>query len=151
MPPPGHVRKLLPQPRPSDIQHFCEIDGWEETKGATGKRGNHRRFRKTLDDGRILRTRVSHGDDEIGDPSLWRHIWRDQLEIESEEIFWEVLANGEPVDRSPASPQPSVPSLPGWLVNKLIRNVGLAPEEVAAMSEQEAHERLNEFYSQPRE
>ena len=26
-----------------------------------------------------------------------------------------------------------------------------ASEEVAAMSEQEAHERLNEFYSQPRE
>ncbi len=119
--------------------------------GATGRRGNHRRFRKTLDDGRILRTRVSHGDDEIGDPSLWRHIWRDQLELESEELFWEALASGQPVDRSPPSPAPSGPALPGWLVDKLIRTVGLAPAEVAAMNEQEAHDRLNEFYAQPRE
>jgi len=38
-----------------------------------------------------------------------------------------------------------------WLVNRLIRTVGLAPDEVAAMSEREAHECLNEFYSQPKE
>jgi hypothetical protein len=130
---------------------FCQIDGWEETMGATGRRGNHRRFRKTVDDGRILRTRVSHGDDEIGDPSLWRHIWRDQLELESEELFWETLASGKPVDRTPPSPVPSGPALPGWLVNMLFRTVGLTPAEVAAMSEQEAHDRLNEFYSQPPE
>lgn len=141
----------MPQPRPSDIQRFCQIDGWEETFGATGRRGNHRRYRKFLDDGRILRTRVSHGDDEIGDPSLWRHIWRDQLGLASEDVFWDVLATGQAVDRSAAPPTPSGPSLPAWLVNKLIREVGLAPEEVAALSEHEAREQLNEFYSRQRE
>lgn len=139
----------MPQPKFSDIRRFCQIDGWTEKKGSSGKRGDHYRYRKTLDDGSILRTKTSHGDEQIGDPSLWRRIWRDQLALASEDQFWDALATGEAIDRSPAAPVPSGPSLPGWLVNDLIRKVGLHPDEVAQMSEVEAKERLNEFYSQP--
>lgn len=139
------------QPRFSDLRRFCEIDGWEETIGATGRRGDHFRYRKILEDGRILRTKVSHGDDEIG-RDLWRHIWRDQLALEREEQFWETLERGEPVDRiPPEQPAPSGPSLPAWLVNALVRQAGIPFEEVARMSEEEARERLNEFYSKPKD
>jgi hypothetical protein len=143
------ARRRLPQPRFSDIRRFCEIDGWEETKGTKGKAGDHFRYRKTLSDGRILRTKASHSNEQIGDPSLWRHIWRDQLGLESEDQFWEALATGEQVDRTAPEPAPSGPSLPAWLVNALVRQAGVPFAEVAAMSEEEARERLNEFYSRP--
>jgi hypothetical protein len=139
----------LPQPRFSDLRRFCEIDGWEEQKGARGKRGHHFRHRKVLPDGRILRTKASHSNDEIG-RDLWRHIWREQLALESEEQFWEVLETGKAVDRiREEEAAPSGPSLPAWLVDKLIRQAGVPPEELAQMSEEEARERLNEFYSRP--
>lgn len=141
----------MPQPKFSDIRRFCQTDGWEERKGASGKRGDHFRYGKVLEDGRILRTKASHGDDEIGDPSLWRRIWRDQLALESEDQFWEALESGKPVDRTRSAPAPAGPSLPGWLVDSLIRKVGMSPEEIARMTEQEGRDRLNEFYSQPPE
>ena len=139
----------MPQPKFSDSRRFCQIDGWEETKGASGKRGDHFRYRKVLEDGRLLRTKASHSDDELGDPSLWRRIWRDQLGLESDDQFWEALESGKPVDRGQPAPAPAGPSLPGWLVENLIRKVGMSPEEVAQLTEQEASDRLNEFYSQP--
>lgn len=139
----------MPQPRFSDLRRFCEIDGWEELKGARGKRGDHFRYRKVLPDGLILRTKASHGDDEIG-RDLWNHIWREQLALEGEDQFWEALETGKPVDRGPAGEAaPSGPSLPAWLVDSLIRRAGVPPEEVARMPEEEARERLNEFYSRP--
>lgn len=141
----------MPQPKFSDLRRFCQIDGWEEMRGASGKRGDHFRYRKVLEDGRILRTKASHSDAEIGDPSLWRRIWRDQLALASEAQFWEALKSGEPVDRAEFAPAPAGPSLPGWLVENLIRKVGMPPEQVAQMTEQEALDRLNEFYSQPSE
>ena len=148
---PRLARTRLPQPEFSEIWNFCRIDGWEEKMGASGKRGDHFRYRKVLKDGRVLRTKASHSDDEIGDPGLWRRIWRDQLGLESEDQFWEALESGNPVDRTEAAPTPVGPSLPSWLVDSLIRKVGMLPEEVALMSEQEARDRLNAFYAQPPE
>jgi hypothetical protein len=141
----------LPQPRFSDIRRFCEIDGWEETKTTRRKTGDHFRYRKSLPDGRILRTRASHGNEQIGDPSLWRHIWRDQLGLEAEDQFWEALETREPVVRTAPEPAPSGPSLPAWLVDALVRQARVPFGQVAAMSDEEARERLNEFYSRPRD
>ena len=139
----------MPQPRLSDLRRFCGIDGWEELKGARGKRGDHFRYREVLSDGGILRTKASHSDDEIG-RDLWNHIWREQLTLEGEDQFWEALETGKSVDRSRAGEAaPSGPSLPAWLVNNLIRQAGVSPEEVARMSEEEARARLSEFYSRP--
>ncbi len=139
----------MPRPRFSDLRRFCELDGWEEQRGATGRRGDHFRYRKVLPDGRILRTKASHSDEEIG-RDLWNHIWREQLALENEDQFWEALETREPVDRTRAEEAaPSQPSLPAWLVNNLIRQAGVPPEDVAQMSEEEAREKLNEFYSRP--
>jgi hypothetical protein len=133
----------MPKPTFADIRRFCEIDGWERTAGALGKTGDHIRYRKVLRDGTILRTRASHGRDQIRDPGLWRRIWKDQLGLESEEQFWEALRRRKAVERG--RPQPSGPSLPGWLYRRLVLDVGVPEREIATMSIDEARAHLNEF------
>jgi hypothetical protein len=133
----------MPKPTFADIRRFCEIDGWERTTSARGKTGDHIRYRKVLPDGTILRTRVSHGRGQIRDPGLWRRIWKDQLGLESEEQFWQTLRRRKAVERG--RPQPSGPSLPGWLYRRLAVDVGVPEREIAAMSLDEARARLNEF------
>jgi hypothetical protein len=142
----------LPQPRFGDIRRFCAIDGWEEVKSATGRTGDHYRYRKTLSDGRILRTKASHGNDEIGDPKLWKRVWSEQLALDTEDQFWETLRSGEPPARASEAraTAPEGESLPGWLVAKLVREVGLSSGEVAQLSEPEAMKKLHEYYSQVR-
>jgi len=135
----------VPQPRHSDLRRFCEVDGWEET--TKGRRSpDHTRYRKVLDDGRVLRTKVSHGRGSIEDPSLWKRIWRDQLALGSEDEFWEALRAKRPVERSATPPAPpSGPSKPGWLVNSLIFTAGVPEEEVERLSVGEAERRWLEF------
>lgn len=135
----------MSQPRHSDLRRFCEVDGWEET---TKRRRNpdHTRYRKLLDDGRVLWTKVSHGRGSIEDPTLWSRIWREQLGLGSEEEFWEALRTKKPVDRSSPTPAPpSGPSKPGWLLNSLIFVAGLPEEEVERLSVEEATQRWLEF------
>lgn len=138
----------MPQPRHSDLRRFCEVDGWEETTKSR-RNPDHTRYRKLLDDGRVLRTKVSHGRDSIDDPSLWKRIWRDQLALDSEDEFWEALSAKRPVDRSAATPPaPTGPSKPAWLVNSLIFTAGLPEGEVAELSVKEAERRWLEFCEQ---
>lgn len=140
----------MPQPRFDDIRRFCEFDGW--TKKSTIRRGegDHSRFEKRLDDGTILRTRASHSNEQIGDRSLWRHIWRDQLGLESEDEFWRVLETREPAHRPRTEPErPHGPSLPAWLVDALVRQAGVPPDEVRELTEEEARQRLHDHWSEP--
>ncbi len=135
----------MPQPRHSDLRRFCEIDSWEET--TKGRRNpDHTRYRKVLDDGRVLRTKVSHGRGSIEDPALWSLIWREQLGLGSEEEFWEALRTKKPVEReSPTPAPPSGPSKPGWLLNSLIFVAGLPEKEVERLTVEEATQRWLEF------
>ena len=73
----------MPPPSFDDLRRFVEIDTWEELERVRGGAGDHRRYRKVLADGTILRTRVSHGSGEIGDAGLWKRIWRDQLGLDA--------------------------------------------------------------------
>jgi hypothetical protein len=142
----------VPQPRFDDIRRFCEIDGW--TKKSTVRRGegDHTRYEKRLPDGSILRTKASHTNEQIGDRSLWRRIWRDQLGLESEDEFWRVLRAGKPAARPTAEPRPPEgPSLPAWVVEALVRQAGLPIEEIRVLTEEEARERVREFWSRPRD
>lgn len=141
----------MPQPRWSDLRRFCEIDGWEARGRTRGGTGDHYRYRKLLPDGRILRTKASHGNDEIGDPKLWSHILRDQLALESADQFWEALQSGHPVPRADADPSPPTgPSIPTWIVSGLLR-AGIAEAEIRVMSPEQAQHRLEELWSQPLE
>jgi hypothetical protein len=136
----------VPQPSYPDLRRFCEIDGWEETTKRR-RSPDHTRFRKVLEDGQVLRTKVSHGRGRVEDPALWNRIWRDQLRLGSEDEFWAALRAKQAVDRAPpAAPSPPRgPSKPGWLVNSLIFTAGLAEQEVEQMSHDAATQRWLEF------
>ncbi|EGK12378.1 type II toxin-antitoxin system HicA family toxin [Kroppenstedtia eburnea] len=63
-----------------DLRRFCERDGWEQYKQG----GDHLYYRK-WENGKLKRTKVSHGTGEIN-KHLWRQILRKQLEV-TEEYF----------------------------------------------------------------
>jgi hypothetical protein len=123
----------VPVPGKKDLRRFCELDGWEK---ASARSPDHDRYRKTLDNGDILRTRVSH---ERGpacdDPALWNRIWRHQLGLSSEEEFWEVLRTRRPASRGAPASAPTQPGIPAWLFEFLVNVVGLREDEVLEMTE----------------
>lgn len=130
---------------PSEHKKFCEVDQWTERKSARGKKPDHDRYEKHLEDGTILLTKVSRNKKEYG-AGLWRHIWTDQLQLESEEQFWEALRTGKPVPRvqDQASP-PDKETIPGWLVQQLHYTVGLRLDEIRKMTATEAQDRWERF------
>jgi hypothetical protein len=137
----------LPQPTFDDLRRFCEIDGWSTKESARGKTGDHDRYRKQLGDGTILRTKASHSKEQIGNPSLWHHIWRDQLGLASEDQFWTALKTGNPVPREAEAPR----GTPEWLIQQLIHTVGMTEAQALALSPEQAEARWEEFITSPRE
>ncbi len=65
-------------PRWRELKRFCENDGWELYKDT-----DHYYYKKQLDDGRILYTKVSKGSGEIK-PKMWMHIRNHQLQVTQE-------------------------------------------------------------------
>lgn len=126
----------MPIPDKSDLRRFCELDGWEQRPTT-----DHHRYTKELPDGTILRTKVSLGRGQVcDDPALWSRIWRHQLQLESEEQFWEVLQSREPVPRGEPQPEPQQPRMPAWLFDYLIYRVELDEDKALGLSEEEAME-----------
>jgi hypothetical protein len=131
-----------------DLRTFVLRDGWrEEPNRARGRTrtGDHRRFSKELADGTILRTKVPHAlRDEIG-ADLFRHILRDQLGV-VEERFWAVV-RGSAAGAEPGPPR--TPTIPGWLVERLLLTVGLAEDELRAMTPDEARAAWEAYRARP--
>ena len=130
-----------------DLERFCKIDAWER------REGDHIRFRKQLDNGGILRTKVSRKGSETIGRDLWTHIWREQLALDNEEDFWRALDSRRPVVRKPAetAERPEGASLPGWLWQRLVEDVGLSEDVIRELKEDEALVRLHQFWSRPAE
>lgn len=63
-----------------ELKRYCENDGW-----ILYKETDHFYYRKTLDDGSILRTKVSMGSGEIG-KHLFQEILKRQLKTTKEEF-----------------------------------------------------------------
>lgn len=129
-----------------DLQTYLERDGgWEEIPNLTrGRRpvGDHRRYRKILSDGTVLRTKVSHAlGDEIGQ-DLLGHIIRDQLRTTTDH-FRDVLAGRATDEAAPAGEQAE--PIPGWLITRLIYTVGIPEVEVRRMSPAEARATWERF------
>ena len=64
----------------SELRRYCEKNGWVLFKNT-----DHYYFRKVLQDGTVLRTKVSRGSGEIP-KRLWREILKKQLRITQEEF-----------------------------------------------------------------
>lgn len=63
-----------------ELKRYCENDGW-----ILYKETDHFYYQKTLDDGSILRTKVSMGSGEIGN-HLFQEILKRQLKTTKEEF-----------------------------------------------------------------
>jgi hypothetical protein len=126
----------VPIPDRNDVERFCELDGWEETQAESP---DHHRYRKRLDDGTVLRTRVSFGRGPICRvPALWAKVWRHQLKLESEDEFWKVLKTRKPAPRGAPAELPPELQMPAWLFEALLYTFGLDESKVRSLSEGEA-------------
>jgi hypothetical protein len=126
----------VPIPDKKDVKRFCELDGWEKTEAESP---DHDRYRKRLDDGSVLRTKVSLGRGPIcRAPQLWTKVWRHQLGLQSEDQFWEVLKTRKPAPRGVPVEIPAQPQMPAWLFEALVYTFQVDEDEVRSLSEDEA-------------
>ncbi len=73
-------------PKFKDLKNFCEKNDWELLRDT-----DHFYYRKTLDNGDILRTKVSHSLGKEIPKRQWMLILKKQLKLSSEEEFWALL------------------------------------------------------------
>lgn len=116
-------------------------------RDARGRSGTHHlTYELYLPDARIMRTRISHPVDRTDyGPSLWKHILRDQLEVDEEE-FWACVQSR--VRPSRGVPEPPTDALPADLVHLLITRAGVDEVEVARMSKDDAVARLQQYWTE---
>ena len=116
-------------------------------RDARGRTGTHHvTYELGLVDGRVLHTRISNPVDRSDyGPGIWKHILRDQLEVD-EPTFWSCVRDGVKPVRG--TPRPSADALPADLVYMLISRVGLGEAEVAGMSRDEAIARLQRYWTE---
>lgn len=135
-----------PAPSRKDHQQFCETEGWEEVRRATGGPvSHHLTYRLALPDGSTLRTRISRPPNrETYGTNLWAAILRDQLQVD-EASFWACVQHGELPDRGAA--QLPDEALPADLVHLLRTSLHLADSEIVQLSKTEALERLQQHWS----
>ena len=72
-------------PKNKDLKRYCERDNWELYKET-----DHWYYRKRLEDGSILHTKISHSISKELSMTLWKKILKKQLKT-SENEFWEKL------------------------------------------------------------
>ncbi|WP_156758267.1 cytotoxic translational repressor of toxin-antitoxin stability system [Actinokineospora pegani] len=136
-----------PQPTRKAHDAFCQNEEWRKVRDARGRTGTHHvTYELDLPDGRVLRTRISHPVDRSDyGQDLWKHILRDQLDVE-EPAFWACAQDGVKPPRG--TPDPPTQALPADLVHMLISRVGLDESEVAVMSKDEAVARLQRYWTE---
>lgn len=127
---------------------FCEVEGWRQVQSARERTNKHHlTFELPLDDGRILRTRVSRPpNNESYGKALWSHILRDQLCVTQGE-FWSCVDDGKVPVRSTTTSIPPSAALPAGLAHQLVHIMQLSSAEVAKLSLAEALELMNDHWS----
>jgi hypothetical protein len=128
-----------------EILEFLKLDRWVEDR-STG----HDFFEKVLPNGEILHTHSSRSGGKTISPGRFKAILSDQLRV-SEAEFWETLRTGKPAGRPSPSPELPPASLPLWIVEALIREVGLTPGQIGGLGESEARALIDEVRSGSRE
>ncbi len=121
------------------------VEGWDDKDAVSGKKkGDHHRYVFTTPTGERLFTRVSHGRGQIQDRGLFEHILLDQLQID-ETAFWAALDQDVvPKRRSSHNPSPQA-SFDAKLARNLLSKVGLGPEQLIGMTQEEAVAQWNDW------
>ena len=117
-----------------------------EVTAATGSPvRHHQTFELVLNDGSILRTRISRPVDRTTySRSMWSHILRNQLEVNADE-FWRCVQNEVVPTRSAVS-QPDPRALPLYVMNELITRLGIEPDAAGRLSPAEASEAIAGYW-----
>lgn len=133
-----------------DHDRFCVNEGWDVVRNARGGSvRHHRTYELPLEDGRVLRTRISRPVDKTTyGASLWRAILRDQLVVTGRE-FWACVRDRTRPDRGVSGDEPPAGALPAPLVHQLIHQVGLTDDVVAQMTLADAMAALEAHWSRP--
>jgi len=128
---------------------FCEVEGWRAVQSARESSNRHHlTFELPLNDGRILRTRISRPpNNDTHGKALWAHILRDQLCVTQGE-FWKCVDDGEVPIRSSTLALPPPSALPAGLAHQLVHVLALSTEDVAALSLDDAIALMNKHWSQ---
>jgi hypothetical protein len=132
----------------ADIEAFLGADGWHRVANRGGGRQRHVFYEKVLDDGRVLRTHVSHSGGKTLSPGRFGTILRHQLEVSKDE-FWECVRTGKPVDR-PVPVDEGPVEHEGWVVAVLVNELHMGPDEIEALTPEEAERIVTEYWSRPR-
>lgn len=72
-------------PKFGDLKRFCDKNGWIMVRNT-----DHWYYEKALNDGTLLRTKISHALSKEIPQNLWDRILRKQLHI-TEKDFWKGL------------------------------------------------------------
>ena len=137
------VSSSRPQPTRAHHQQFVVNEGWTQVPST-----HHDTYELALPDGRVLRTRISRPPNKTTyGARMWAHILRDQLDVTADE-FWACVHDGISPNRTPDD-EPAEPddAIPIDVANLLINRVGLTRRDLAAMTRQEAIDRLNEYWA----
>ncbi|MCW3048718.1 MAG: cytotoxic translational repressor of toxin-antitoxin stability system [Solirubrobacterales bacterium] len=134
-----------------DIRDFLAADKWRELP--SGERGgsqtDHVWFEKVLDDGRVLRAKVSHAKQKTVSAGRFRAIARHErheLEVSVPE-FWECIRSGQPVAR-PVEVEEVAYQHPTWAVNVLAGQMHMSGEDIAKLSREQAEQLVREHWQQ---
>jgi len=105
-------------------------------------------YEKTLDDGRVLQTHLSHSGQETMSAGRFSGILRHQLEVSREE-FWQCVRLRKPVTRAVEVDEGPVEH-EAWVVAVLVEELHMTPEELEALSPEEAQRLVGDHWSKPR-
>jgi hypothetical protein len=132
-----------------DVEDFLDADGWRQVeKGERGgSRSRHLFYEKTLAEGRVLQTHISHSRQKTLSPGRFSGVLRHQLEV-SREQFWECIRAHRPVDR-PTELEEGPVEHEAWVVAVLVGELHMTAEQIAALSEEEAQGLVQEHWSRP--
>lgn len=113
---------------------------------------HHITYKLPVADGRILRTRISRpANNQTYGPALWSAILGPhQLDV-TEDEFWACVEDGTKPIRPGLLPTAPAEALPADLVYQLLHTVKLTEQEVAALTRQQAIDRMTEFWARPAE
>jgi hypothetical protein len=130
----------------ADIEAFLVADGWRQVPHGGGRQ-RHVFYEKVLDDGRVLQTHVSHSAQKSLSPGRFSSMLRYQLEVSKDE-FWRCLGTGTPVHR-PVTVDEAPVEHEAWVIAVLVGELHLPPDEIAALTAEEAQRIVHDHWSRP--